>query len=111
MGHARHLSDEASAIPAANVASGESNLAYLDHDQRITVIDDIACGDHDFGDRAGNVGEHRNLHFHRLQDHHWIVSRHRLPHFDLDLHNGRDEFGDDGMTHAAIVGFVGDAFR
>jgi hypothetical protein len=88
-----------------------SNFAYLDHDQGITVIDDVACGDHDFRNGSGNVGEHRYLHLHRLQDHHWVVGRHLLSNLDFDLHNGRDEFSDDGMAHAAIVGFLGDAFR
>jgi hypothetical protein len=77
----------------------------LDHYQRVTVIDYVACGDNDLGDRAGNVGEDGDLHLHRLQDHHGVVSRHLLAHLD------RDEFGDDGMAHAAIVGFTGGPFR
>ena len=87
------------------------NPAYLDHDQRIAVVDHIACRNHDFRDRPGNVGEHRDFHLHRFQDHHRIVSRHCLSDLYLDLHDGRDEFGDDGMAHAVIVGFAGEAFR
>jgi hypothetical protein len=87
------------------------DLTYLDHDQRVTVVDYIACGDNDFRDRPCNVGQHGDLHLHRFQDHHWFVGSHCLSHFDLDLHNGRDEFGDDCMAHAVIVGFAGEAFR
>jgi hypothetical protein len=34
-----------------------------------------------------------------------------LAHFHLDLHDGRDQLGDDGMAHPVIVGFRDQAFR
>ena len=86
-------------------------LEHLDHDQGIAVVDHITCGDNDLRDRACDVSEHRDLHLHRLQDHHSVVGGHLLAHLDLDLHDGRDELGDDGMAHAVIVGFGEQAFR
>ena len=98
-------------VPLRAQGAEQSSITHLDHHQGITVIHNITCSDDDFRHRAGHVGEHWNLHLHRLQDHHRILRRYLLPHLDFDLHHGRDEFGDDGMAHAAIVGFVGDRFR
>ena len=61
--------------------------------------------DHDLGYRTGHLGEHRDLHLHRLQDHHRVVGRHLLADLDLHLQHGGDELGDDGMAHWLIVGF------
>jgi hypothetical protein len=98
-------------VPLRAQGAERSSITHLDHHQGITVIHNITCRDDDFRHRAGHVGEHRDFHLHRLQDHHRILRRYLLPHLDFDLHHGRDEFGDDGMAHAAIVGFVGDRFR
>jgi hypothetical protein len=86
-------------------------LEQLDHDQRIAVVDHITFRNHDLRNRPGHVGEDRNLHLHRLQDHHSVVGCHLLAQLDLDFHHGRDELGDDGMAHAVIVGFRQQAFR
>ena len=71
----------------------------LDHDQRVAVVDDVAVLHHDLDHRTRHLGEHRDLHLHRLQDDHRVVGRDLLAHLDLDLHHGRDELGDDGMAH------------
>ena len=86
-------------------------LEHLDHDQGIAVAHHITCGDHDLRDRSCNISKHRNLHLHRLQDHHSVVGCHLLAQLDLDLHDGRNELGDDGMAHAVIVGSGQKAFR
>ena len=97
-------------FPAAK-RQGSLAVIDLDHDQWVTVIDHVARSDNDLQDRTGNVGKDRNLHLHRLQDHHRVIGRHPLADLHLDLHHGRDELGDDGMAHAAIVGFAGVPFR
>ena len=35
-----------------------------------------------------------------------VVGGHLLTELDLDLHDGGDQLGDDGMAHGAIVGFA-----
>ena len=78
-------------------------LLLVDHDQRVAVVDDIALRDHHLGDGAGHLGEHRDLHLHRFQDHDGIVRGNPRADLDLDGHHRRDEFGDNGVAHVAMV--------
>ena len=46
--------------------------------QDVALLDDVAAADLDRGHRAGVLGEHRDLHLHRLQQHDGVADRDRV---------------------------------
>src|SRR4051812_1942986 len=65
--------------------------ALADHCDEVTGLDDVAYGHTDLADRPGHLGDHRDLHLHRLQQHQGVALTDliALVHHDLE-HTGHD---------------------
>ena len=66
--------------PCCRLGAGarSSPLEHGDLHQDVALLDDVAGRDLDRAHGAGRLGEHRDLHLHRLQQHHGVADRDRV---------------------------------
>src|SRR5699024_7741720 len=69
-------------------------------DHRVAIVNHISHPDHDLGHGSGHLGQHGDLHLHRLEQHDLVGRLDPVTVSHVDVKHGGDNFGDDCIIHA-----------
>jgi hypothetical protein len=69
----------------------------------VALLDEVTDRDREGDDGAGDLGQHRNLHLHGLEQHDRILDAHLVADGDQHLADVADDLGDNGAARTDLA--------
>ncbi len=76
-----------------------ASLSPSDDDERVAVSHHVTCADHYLGHYTGYVGQHGDLHLHRIQKDQLLPDLDSLINLNGNAKNVRNQFCGNHVTH------------